>query len=108
RSGWREHNEPRRPHVLARLRRSGPLRMGDIEDLSEKPWGSGGWTTGRNVDRMIDVLWTQGKVMVFRHEGLVKRWDLAERCLPEWTPKRRLSEPQIVTRAAQRSLRALG
>jgi uncharacterized protein YcaQ len=57
---------------------------------------------------MIDTLWTQGKVMVARREGLTKWWDLADRCLPGWTPRQRLSEPQIVTRAAQRSLRALG
>jgi uncharacterized protein YcaQ len=105
---WLEHNQELRRHVLSRIRRNGPIRMSDIEDLSERPWKSGGWTTGRNVERMIDVLWTQGKVMVARRVGLTKWWDLAERCLPEWTPRRRLTEPQIVTRAAQRSLRALG
>jgi uncharacterized protein len=105
---WLEHNQELRRHVLARIRRDGPVRMGDIEDLSERPWRSSGWTTDRNVERMIDVLWTQGRIMVARREGLTKWWDLAERCLPEWTPRRRLTEPQIVTRAAQRSLRALG
>jgi uncharacterized protein len=105
---WLERNEPLRLHVLARLRKDGPLRTRDIEDLSDQPWRSGGWTTGRNVERMMDTLWTQGKVMVSRREGLVKWWDVAQRCLPDWTPKLRLSEPEIVTRAAQRSLRALG
>jgi uncharacterized protein len=105
---WARDNQTLRRHVLRRLRRDGPLRLGDIEDLSERPWKSGGWTTGRNVERMIDVLWTQGRVLVARREGLIKWWDLAERCLPEWTPRKRLSERQIVTRAAQRSLRALG
>src|SRR4029450_7439354 len=89
-SEWLEQNEPLRLHVLGRLRRSGPPRMGAIEDLPEKPWRSGGWTTGRNVDRMIDVLWTQGKVMVSRREGMVKWWDLAERWLPEGGRNRRV------------------
>jgi len=105
---WLAQNNALRRHVLVRLRRNGPLRMSDIEDRSEQPWKSGGWTTGRNVERMIDVLWTQGRVMVSRREGLAKWWDLAARCLPEWTPRRRLTERQIVTRATQRSLRALG
>jgi uncharacterized protein YcaQ len=105
---WLRDNQALRAHVLQRLRRDGPVRMSDIEDLSERPWKSDGWTTGRNVERMIDTLWTQGKVMVARREGLTKWWDLAERCLPDWTPRRRLTEPQIVTRAAERSLRALG
>jgi uncharacterized protein len=105
---WLEHNQELRRHVLSRIRRNGPVRMSDIEDISERPWKSGGWTTGRNVERMIDVLWTQGRIMVARRVGLTKWWDLAARCLPEWTPRRRLTEPQIVTKAAQRSLRALG
>lgn len=105
---WLRNNGALRRHVLQRLRRDGPVRMSDIEDLSDRPWKSGGWTTGRNVERMIDTLWTQGKVMVARREGLTKWWDLAERCLPDWTPQQRLSEQKIVTSAAQRSLRALG
>jgi uncharacterized protein YcaQ len=105
---WLERNEPLRRHVLHRLDAKGPLRARDIEDISEHGWTSGGWTTGRNVERMIDVLWTQGKVMVWRREGLIKWWHLADRCLPRWTPKRELSETEIVRRAARRSLRALG
>jgi uncharacterized protein len=105
---WLRNNEALQRHVLRRVRRDGPVRISDIEDLSERPWKSAGWTTDRNVERMIDTLWTQGKVMVARREGLTKWWDLADRCLPGWTPRQRLSEPQIVTRAAQRSLRALG
>jgi uncharacterized protein YcaQ len=105
---WLQHNQVLRRHVLSRLRRDGPVRMSEIEDLSERPWKSGGWTTERNVARMMDVLWTQGRAMVSRREGLIKWWDLAERCLPDWTPRDRLSERQIVTRAAQKSLRALG
>lgn len=46
--------------------------------------------------------------MVARREGLNKFWDLSERVLPEWTPREKLSEREIVTRAAQTSLKALG
>jgi uncharacterized protein YcaQ len=105
---WLAHNQALRRHVLRRLRSDGPLRSRDIEDLSAKEWRSGGWTTGRNVERMIDVLWTQGRVLVTRRDGLTKWWDVSERVLPAWTPRGRLSEPQVVHRASQLSLRGLG
>jgi uncharacterized protein YcaQ len=105
---WLRQNQSLRRHVMARLRSRGPQRLSDFEDRSTTGWESGGWTTGRNVERMLDVLWTQGRVMVSRREGLTKWWDLAERCLPEWTQRKALTELQVVTRAAQLSLRALG
>ncbi|MGH2573745.1 MAG: winged helix-turn-helix domain-containing protein [Actinomycetota bacterium] len=105
---WLEQNPALKRHVLARLRKDGPLRLRDFEDRSVVGWQSGGWTSGRNVDRMLDVLWTQGRVMVAGRRGNDKLWDLAERWLPAWTPRERLSEQEIVRRAAQRSLRALG
>jgi uncharacterized protein YcaQ len=105
---WLEQNQALRRHVLDRIRRKGPQRLADFEDRAVSGWASGGWTSGRNVERMLDVLWTQGRVFVARRKGLIKWWDLAERVLPDWTPRRRLTERQIVTLAAQRSLRALG
>jgi uncharacterized protein len=105
---WLEENRALRRHVLTRLRREGPLRLRDFEDRSITGWQSSGWTQDRNVDRMLDILWTQGRIMVVGREGIQKIWDLAERWLPEWTPRERLSDREIVRRAAQRSLRALG
>jgi uncharacterized protein YcaQ len=57
---------------------------------------------------MIDVLWTQGKVMVAGRMGIEKTYDLAEKLLPDWTPRERLSDRELSRRSAQRSLRALG
>jgi uncharacterized protein YcaQ len=105
---WVKQNVALKRHVLARLRKDGPLRLRDFEDRSVVGWQSGGWTSGRNVDRMLDVLWTQGRVVVSGRIGNDKLWDLAERWLPEWTPRERLSEQEVVRRTAQRSLRALG
>lgn len=105
---WLEQNQALRRHVLARLRRAGPLRLRDFEDRTVAGWQSGGWTSGRNVERMLDVLWTQGKVMVAGRSGVDRLWDLADRWLPDWTPRQRLTEREVVRRAAQRSLRALG
>ena len=105
---WLRENEALRRYVVRRLREAGPLRLRDFEDRSRTGWTSSGWTTGRNVERMLDVLWTQGKIVVAGRAGIQKVWDLADRWFPPWTPKERLPEREIVRRAAQRSLRALG
>lgn len=107
---WVEENDALRRGILNKLRREGPLpaRAFEEEGKDTKHWVSTGWTAGRNVSRMLDFLWIQGKIMVAGRAGLQKIWDLSERVLPEWTPRDKLSEREIVRRAAQKSLRALG
>jgi len=105
---WMKQNEGLRRHVLSALRRRGPLRMRDLEDRSVAGWRSSGWTNDRNVSQMLHYLWFQGKVLVAGRSGIERWWDLAAKWLPEWTPRQRLPERQVVRLAAQRSLRALG
>jgi uncharacterized protein YcaQ len=105
---WLAENQALRRSVLRQLRTAGPLPSRALEDRAVTGWRSGGWTTGRNVERMLDVLWTQGRIMVAGRQGGQRLWDLAERCLPAWTPTRRPPEREVVRLAAQRSLRALG
>jgi uncharacterized protein YcaQ len=57
---------------------------------------------------MIGYLWSSGVLMVAGRSGGQKLWDLAERCLPEWTPRDEWAEHERVALAVQRSLRALG
>lgn len=107
---WMRQNAPLRRYVLTQLHKRGPLASRDLEDRSRVSWGSesSGWNAGRNVQRMLDFLWVQGRVMVVRRIGATRYWDLSERVLPDWTPRERLSQREVVRRAAQRSLRALG
>ncbi|MEP7356966.1 MAG: crosslink repair DNA glycosylase YcaQ family protein, partial [Anaerolineales bacterium] len=107
---WMQQNEPLRRYILRELKRHGPLPSRALEEdgLETKAWVTSGWTSGRNVSRMLDYLLMQGKIMVAGRAGGQKLWDLAERVLPAWTPRERLSEPAVVRRAAERSLRALG
>jgi uncharacterized protein len=105
---WLAENGELRRSVLRRLRRNGPLRTRDFEDASSAGWTSSGWTSGRNVERMLDVLWTQGKVMVVGRPGGLRLWGLAEGWLPEWTPRRVLSQAQADRQAAEHALSALG
>ncbi len=107
---WINANKKLRDMILREIKRNGPISSRVLTEMGEAPkaWVSSGWTNDRNVSRMIDFLWMQGKIMVARREGLNKFWDLSERVLPEWTPREKLSEREIVTRAAQTSLKALG
>jgi uncharacterized protein YcaQ len=105
---WLAENQALRRSILRQLRASGPLPTRAIEDRSATDWRSSGWTAGRNLDRMLDVLWTQGRILVAGRQGQQRVWDLAERCLPAWAPTRRPPEREVVRLAAQRSLRALG
>ncbi len=107
---WIKANDALRRAILSRIHRDGPLpaRVLTEDGIAPKAWVSTGWTSGRNVSRMLDFLWMQGKIMVAGRAGLQKTWDLTERCLPTWTPRERLNEHEIVRHAAQQSLRALG
>jgi uncharacterized protein YcaQ len=107
---WIRQNGPLRRAILAGLRREGPLPSRYFEEMGipSAEWVSTGWSGGRNIGRMLDFLWMQGKIMVAGRAGLQKLWDLAERCLPEWTPREKLSRREMVRRAAQKSLHALG
>ena len=105
---WLAANQTLRRSILRQLRANGPLPTRALEDRAEVAWQSSGWTGGRNVDRMLDLLWTQGRIMVDGRQGQQRVWDLAERVLPDWAPTRRPPEREVVRLAAQRSLRALG
>jgi uncharacterized protein YcaQ len=105
---WIETNNGLRRKILTRLRREGPLPSRVLGDTSKLAWRSTGWTSGRNVGRMLDILWAQGKVMVSARSGGQKLWDLAERVIPKHARRDRLSEGQRTRKAALASLRALG
>jgi uncharacterized protein YcaQ len=105
---WVEENDALRRRILLELERDGPLPSRSIEDEAVSGWRSGGWNGGRNVGRMLDYLWFRGEIMVAGRAGGQKLWDLSERVLPPWTPREELGEREVVRRAAQTSLRALG
>ncbi len=105
---WLKENAALRRHILKEIRRNGPLPARYFEDKAAADWYSTGWTAGRNVSQMLDYLWTKGRIMVAGRSGIQKLWDLSERVLPEWTPREKLPEREVVYRAAQKAIRALG
>ncbi len=105
---WLKKNAALRRHILVELRGRGPLLSRQIEDRAVTDWSSTGWNAGRNMHLMLAHLWHSGAIMVAGRRGGQKLWDLAERCLPAWTPREQLRERDVVRRAVQVSLRALG
>lgn len=100
---WLAANEDFRRYVLDRLRTCGPLSGDAIEDRAALSWTSTGWTNGRNVERMLDILWKQGVVTVAGREGQRRLWGLADFPAVEDLP-----QAEVVARSAEHALRALG
>jgi uncharacterized protein YcaQ len=85
---WLRANDAFRRYVLRELRRRGPLRARDLENRVVVGWKTGGWNDeGQHVPMLLDILWSQGKVMIVGRDGQQRIWDLAERSLPEVPPR---------------------
>jgi len=102
---WLDANASFRAYVLRELGRRGPLASREIEDRSEGPWHSEGWTGNRNVAQMLGFLAAQGRVAVVGRRGGQRLWDLASRWYPP-TPRVGLAEAE--RRLAAIAFRALG
>ena len=80
---WLAANDGFRRRVLDQLAADGPLLSRDIEDTAEQPWKSSGWTHDRNVNQLLEFLWSRGYVAVAGRQGKQRIWDLAERIYPD-------------------------
>ena len=103
---WLAANASFRRYVLREMRRRGALRSRELEDRSSVPWRSGGWNDGKNLGRMLELLWFGGRIATVGREGGVRIWDLAERILP--TDQPRLPAGEVARRLAERQLRLAG
>lgn len=104
--GWLAENRTFRRYVLGKLRREGPLRSRDLEDRAVVPWRTGGWNDGKNLGRMLDLLWFRGEIMIVGRDGAQRIWDLAERRLPAAEP--RLPQREVARRLVEGQLRSRG
>jgi uncharacterized protein len=103
-AAWLAANDEFRRYIVTMLGESGPLRMEALEDRAAVGWVSTGWTHGRNVERMLDILWKQGVIRVASRDGLLRLWELAP-----WDPRLDpLPREEAVALAARHALGALG
>lgn len=103
---WLDANEAFVRYVLGELRRRGPLRARELENRAAEGWRTGGWNDeGQNVPMLLEILWSQGKVMIVGRDGQQRIWDLASRSLPTMPAR---SVAQIASEVVERDLRARG
>lgn len=105
---WLEKNSRFRDYVLGEMRERGPVQSKEFADTSSSSWTTTGGNSDRDITRMLYYLWMRGEIMVARRKNGQRLWDLAERVLPDWTPREVLSDLECSRIAVQKSLRMLG
>ena len=107
-AAWLEENQDLQQQVLGEIEARGPLRSRDFANTARTDWRSSGWTEGRSVNRMLDFLWLEGRLMVAGRAGQERLWDLYPRWLPDHAPAERLTPAEVSDRSVAHALRALG
>jgi uncharacterized protein YcaQ len=80
---WLVANDAFVRYAMRELRARGPLRTRDFENRAAEGWETGGWNDeGQNAAMLLDILWSQGKVMIVGRDGQQRLWDLASRWFP--------------------------
>lgn len=102
---WLADNASFRAYILDELRTRGPLRSRDLDDRAVVPWRTGGWNDGKNLGRMLEILWHAGEIAISRREGTQRFWDLYARVLPDVEPA---PDEIVAIETMERQLRARG
>lgn len=103
---WLAANDAFVRYALRELRLHGPLRTREFENRAAEGWETGGWNDeGQNAAMLLDILWSQGKVMIVGRDGQQRLWDLASR----WLPRVPAPAPSaMVADLVERQIRARG
>jgi uncharacterized protein YcaQ len=104
---WLADNASFRAYVLDELRTRGPLRSRDLDDRAVVPWKTGGWNDGKNLGRMLEIMWHAGDIAISRRDGTQRVWDLFERVLPE-ADADQIPDEVVAIETMERQLRARG
>jgi uncharacterized protein len=103
---WLVANQAFVRYAMRELRLRGPMRTRDFENRAAEGWETGGWNDeGQNAAMLLDILWSQGKVMIVGREGQQRLWDLASRWFPP-VPAR--SRSAMAADLVERQVRARG
>ncbi len=105
---WLADNADFRTYILDELHSRGPLRSRDLDDRAVVPWRTGGWNDGKNLGRMLEILWHAGEIGISRREGSERVWDLIDRFLPCTTGAPPLPDEVVAIELMERQLRARG
>jgi uncharacterized protein YcaQ len=106
-STWLQTNHPLLAAVEAAITERGPLANGDFAD-DRADRGDSGWWNWKPAAHALDYLWMTGRTLVASRAAFQKRYDLAERVLPEWPTVTPLDEAAFRRWHLRRSLAAMG
>lgn len=105
---WVKEHAELKDHILNRLAEAGKLSTRHIEGLHPTEKHHTGWSSGRDVNRMMEYLWTSGQVVVAGRNRTERLWGVTDHHLPEWTPRHELTPEQITEQAIIKSIKSLG
>ena len=106
-SDWLQHNRRVVRAVEAAIAARGPLASADFAD-SRRERGTSGWWNWKPAAHALDYLWMTGRVLVHSRNGFQKRYDVAERVLPQVATVEPLTADDFRRWHLATSLRAMG
>lgn len=105
---WLAENDGLHAEVLNQLRKRGPLSASDIGAAPSRAWQSGGWTNGRGVRQMLELLWRKGEVVVAGRDGRGKLYDLPSKWFGSTWAEANIPLERAREQVAEIAVRGLG
>jgi uncharacterized protein YcaQ len=105
-SRWLRRNRRVLERVTATIRANGPMGSADFE--SRRRAGGGGWWSWGPVQHALHHLWMTGALAVHSRRHFHKRFDLAERALPDHVGAPVVSSEEFRRWHVERGLHAMG
>ena len=104
---WLKKNRGTLALVEQALREGGPLGSADFAHR-RRPSGQAGWWNWKPTTHALDYLWMSGRTLVHSREHFQKRFDLAERLMPEALACEPLTADDFHRWHLRQSLHAMG
>jgi uncharacterized protein YcaQ len=102
---WVESHHAEIDALLELIRGRGPVRAADFERTDGV---AGGWWEWKPEKRALEMLFTNGEVMIARRQNFQRVYDLRERVLPSWHDSLLPSIAEVRRELALKAVRALG
>jgi uncharacterized protein YcaQ len=106
-SDWLKRHRATLRAVEQALRDGGPLGSADFAHR-RRPSGQAGWWNWKPTTHALDYLWMSGRTLVHSRRHFQKRFDLAERLMPEALAREPLAAADFQRWHLRQSLHAMG
>jgi hypothetical protein len=103
---WLKKNRSTLEAVRLAIREGGPLGSADF--VHRRPKGAAGWWNWKPSTHALDYLWMSGATLVHSRRHFQKRFDLAERLMPDALAAEPLATEEFQRWHLRQSLHAMG